>query len=354
MAAEFAFGICKSSGELLDSYSGFWSNWNVLVGLALLISAGILALVLLAARFFRNQQVEVWVRAEFLQLFITGAIAVLALGIVEFMCGISPAGIPVFGSKYSALTTPNFYVAADNYLFYLRDISIEGFFLMLFAYWNVGALSGTTIYGIPLGVGFIVQPAAGLGVLTQVLTIATQGLVLSTLLVLIQIKVIEYLSMATLTYLLPIGVLLRAFEPTRMFGGSLIAISFGMFLMYPVLLTLNDFVIRDAQHEGWVNGVFTKTYADSDYNDYLTNFEERRGEGDVPPGETATLGAEGRDKASGAISHTIIPIVALAMYLFIAGVFLPAINFAVLIAFIKELSMVLGEEMDISTITRLI
>lgn len=206
----------------------------------------------------------------------------------------------------------------------------------------------------PVGIGFTIQPLAGLAPFTQVIIIATQALTFSLLLVLIEMKVLQYMSIAALAYLFPFGVLLRAFEPTRMFGGSLIAFSLGMFIMYPALLVLNDYVVRTPQNENWMDDVNEEMINVNAQADEQINLDEQRGSAGGIAGSGASGGTSGGQAIASDTSNYIMPFLSGAMFIFISTVFLTAINFAVLIAFIKELSTMLGEEMDISSITKMI
>ncbi|MEM2963301.1 MAG: hypothetical protein QXN01_02295, partial [Candidatus Anstonellales archaeon] len=61
--ADFVFNVCMTGGQIASTYSFFWQDWRVNVALAVLISSGILSLIFMASKFFRNQQLEVWSRA---------------------------------------------------------------------------------------------------------------------------------------------------------------------------------------------------------------------------------------------------------------------------------------------------
>ncbi|MEM2963302.1 MAG: hypothetical protein QXN01_02300, partial [Candidatus Anstonellales archaeon] len=264
----------------------------------------------------------------------------------------------IFGERYNdaRFQNMNFYDLTYDYLGYIRKKNLQALVYVGAVYWVFQTMAGVHHNAIPLGMGFSLRPAAGLNILIQIFSIVAQGIATSLLFVIMQIKILEYLSIATLTYLFPIGVLLRAFEPTRLFGGSLIAFSFGVFLIYPAMLVINDFIIRGSQ-----TGIFERLDEPQTSQEYRGIWEEVEG-GRIAQGnygEAENLSRDGYqginiNRYSGSISIKLFYIVSLAFYIFIASVFLPAINFAVFIPFIRDFTMLLGEEMDLSTILRMI
>ena len=356
-------GFVIDACSAIPEYTAFWGDWKVGVGIALIIAAGMLALFYMAAKFFGNSQLEVWVRAEVGQLFITAAIAALAIVLVSWMCSFNPAVFDsLFGRtpgqyanlQYDGHDIKNFYDAANYYLEYLLALNHVAYQMLIMLFFAVNHTMNAQYFADPVGIGFTIQPLAGLAPFTQVIIIATQALTFSLLLVLIEMKVLQYMSIAALTYLFPFGVLLRAFEPTRMFGGSLIAFSLGMFIMYPALLVLNDYVVRTPQNVDWMNDVNEGMADVGAQADEQINLDEQRGSANNIAGGGASGEATGGQEIAGSTSNYIMPFLSGAMFIFISTVFLTAINFAILIAFIKELSTMLGEEMDISSITKMI
>ena len=104
-----------------------------------------------------------------------------------------------------------------------------------------------TAYGI-IGTFSSISLSVGLAsisfkaILSPILTEETyiiSALTFSIISIYIQSALLEVISIITLPLLLPIGVVLRTFYPTRKLGGSIIAFSIGLFLVFPLTYLLD-------------------------------------------------------------------------------------------------------------------
>ncbi|HQT45002.1 MAG TPA: hypothetical protein PLO51_03430, partial [Candidatus Micrarchaeota archaeon] len=165
----------------------------------------------------------------------------------------------------------------------------------------------------------------------------------------------DYINIATLNFILPVGIFFRAFAPTRQFGGAMIGLALGLFIFYPLMLVFNDYAIRDAMNQTRADTVdkIVGNYQ-SGYPTNQASAETARSDATGNLLSQATPDSSGNIQAAQNVSTMVYGIVRIAFNVFIASVVLVAINFAVLITVVKELSKLFGEEVDVASLTRMI
>jgi hypothetical protein len=202
---------------------------------------------------------------------------------------------------------------------------MQGYLLVIGINSALAAAASMTIGFAPGGIGPTFAPLAFLAEVANAFLLATIALITSAVMTLSQMILLK-MTASVFTILFPVGVILRSFGATRGFGGGLIAIALGFFLFYPLLVVL---------FYGSVNGEIS-----SDYNGLSNAFQ--------------SAGASPSDP-SWFLSGNLLGFFTAFIGKTIMGAFIiPLIMFMVLISFIKGLSVALGEEVDVSNLTRLI
>jgi len=171
-----------------------------------------------------------------------------------------------------------------------------------------------------------------------------------------------YIYSGLFTVFLPIAIVMRSVPFMRHFGGSLIAIFVVLYIMYPMMLVADAYiapgftasgspvVMCDRDGRGCAgSGVFssgssTGISCTTAGQDPCYGFEEW-GMEDV--GKT-------QDAMDSLSPNAIDRAIRLNILIFLASVFLPAVNFIVIAAFGRELSRFLGEEADMSRLGQMI
>jgi hypothetical protein len=160
------------------------------------------------------------------------------------------------------------------------------------------------------------------------------------------IAVLDAIEASFLQLLLPVGVLLRCFMPTREFGGVLMSIAIGFFLFYPLMFSIAYLVLGAPQppgtpsidaHEGTVRGAFI-TIATTSL---------------VPGAGIASMLAyfiQFGDLAATTIINGMSAIGNALLSVFI----LPAIMWIIIAELVRNMSRALGEEVDIGSLARMI
>jgi len=351
---------------------GFWGGWEGSCFLAIAVSIFILAFLYMIGRTFKHPHLEAWVKDEFGQLFATVILVVVIVALMDFMCNFSPAFLDPTNSVFvdaSGHPLTNLYDIADNYLEDVRDRLVVAIGLAYTMNVFVDFVQSPTYEATPTGIGITTQTLAGLSPILHTLSTLLTALTVALITVVSQIAILQYAKVAMLGYFLPFGVFFRCFEPTRMFGGALIGLSIGLFLFYPFLLAFDDLIIHDSLVETQKASVEAVTGV-SNPND--ANSESIIGSAEVgtPKAVLRLMGNTVKDMFVAAnpfavkdkfIEHIFAPIlgpvavlIGFSFQLLIATVVLGVLNFVILITAIRGLSRLLGEEVDVTNITRMI
>lgn len=323
-------------------------SWLNLTLLALLSSLLILIAVYLFASFLRNQQLLTWTKFELFQIFGTAVILIFSIVWLVGICTFKMDFLsnPASNIDYSGKTL---YTIVDEYFGRLETIGLVLFGYMMYVAKIIAFLQKVTYFSNPLGLGMTDNPLDSLGQINSIIFFAVSGFITSYMLLGLQMRIMEYMAMAITYYMFPFGIFFRAFEPTRGFGGALIGISLAFLLFYPVAIVFNDYIMRSTanQAESELAGAMNRGKAAVE-NNILPNEKDML----ENVGDFADPDKFG-DMMAGVGSGTVFIIKPLAFYV-IAAVILPVLNFIVLVEITKGLTKIMGEELDVSNLTRLI
>lgn len=343
-------------------------NNNTMNALAALSFAALLATCTLVAvgymfgKAIESPRVLNWCKIEVWQVFASALIVVAIYAVLSLFCVATPAQLgPVFGlgggSYTSALArsfgdgTQGMYVATQSYLEKLASYS-KG--VMTAVRYNIGAYelrSGVQKYKCEVfcllaGAGTSYAPYGGeashISLLSNMLSIAT----IAFLSVLFQLFLLLYINNGLFLVFLPIAIVVRSLPFMRGFGGAMIALVLSLYIMYPFMIYVDGILVPQAAAQ-------------------LAPVLNNRG---VEPAIVPLLGAVNADGVGGenileqnAYSEydnrqrdDMPSLIMLVAFVFIAGVFAPALNFIVIAAVAREISRVFGEELDVSRLGQML
>jgi len=354
--AEKACEAIVGSGSVPATFPGTFgilgAGWAEVSFLALLFSLFMLAVIYMAAAFFRNQQLLAWTKFELFQILGTAVIFVFTLAVVTGMCSFSLEFLFPPGSEMHGL---NMYQVAESYFAKLEYVGQLLFAYMMYVVKVINFLTRVQWISNPMGLGMTDSPLEGIGQLNSVFFYMVSGFVTSYLLLHFQMRIMDYMAVASLFYLFPFGIFFRSFEPTRGFGGALIGISIAFFLFYPLTIAFNYYLIWDPFYNP-SHGMQQSLSQGIENADQKLDPSQKS----LDPTELRDTGLQqigdrqGSEGMIGGIATGAIFILQPAMLYFMAAVALPILNFIVLVEITRALTKFLGEEIDVSNLTRLI
>ncbi|VVB65463.1 Uncharacterised protein [Candidatus Gugararchaeum adminiculabundum] len=399
--------MCHSSW-VSNSWQVNWFAWQGIGLLAIMIGAFLIAVVYMLSEILGgmnllawhrmevtpppsgNAGMKAWAKNEMFQVFTTAIIFLSIVGLVNFACAVNTTSIFFSGYKYTALDTNNNIVQVPPYqnmfdeaIRYLDSLSFYSGFAFLYSFFSnlgISFVQGFIWTSRPGGLGVMAQPLAGLSPL-----MSSSGMVMSTTMIAfltaaVQVQVLRFVQATMLSVFLPIGLLCRCIEPLRGFGGMLIGLALVMFILYPALLVMNEAVVAPslASYQWSANFYFEKTIpAEPDPNDPtkeipttmygVGGFANKFAASDPnDPNSGASFFSSPTaysasalpktmfDKLVSPFSYLYSAIIRLVAVIFVGVFALTALNFVILTAAVRELTKLLGEEADITNLTRMI
>jgi len=338
--------ICKGAG------ASFFPEWQLLSGVAILASVAIIVFLYLVNKFFQNAEGAGWAKLELYEVFVTVLIMVAVISATNVACNAKASWLFSY-ANIPAEYDHNIYEASvyylDSFSGGVMRVTTELYAFYCFMDW----LGSMTFTAKPLGLGTSIQPTNGISSTMKAgLTNAFNVMVISYITNKVQIFLIDFISFGFLKYYLPIGIFLRSFTPTRRIGGTIIAIALGFLFVYPFLIILEG--AAGLAPLEWMSSTLIP-----DFQAEFSKFEF------MPFIYAITKGVFTLDvfniigyilrSGLGILSFGLLYLFASgAGFAFMVGLFFPAFNTLILVTTIRYLSKSMGEEIDVSNLTRLI
>lgn len=363
-----------------------FGSWFVLAGLALLTSVMILMFLYLIATLLRSQNTITFIKLEFYEVLSTLLIISLIAGVAGSACTVKvgwffPASQNADNTTYG--TAMAYYdEVAGKFQTWMHMQYVINLYL--------DQMASATPYSRPLGVGLVATPLAGLAspiksFLYNVFTAMGIAYVINEA----QKYVFIFATYGFLKYYLPIGVFLRSFTPTRRIGGALIALSLSFIFLLPVMTTItaesmlgknlvtgesygvligiDNLVTKEwgdsnlggqsaicnpdpsdptkliCQNPGPVAGFFKSLFLPNvDFNTFISG------------GFITIIGGWVKSVIGGILGTLLFIPLSTAAMAFTLGYLVPALNILIFVYTTKFFSRTLGEEIDVTTLTRMI
>jgi hypothetical protein len=235
----------------------------------------------------------------------------------------------------------------------------------------VDQAASVTPYARPLGVGLVASPMAGLASpIKQLLYNMSVALSIAFIINHAQLVVYIFSIQAFLNYYLPMGIFLRAFTPTRRIGGTLIGVALTFLFVFPALTTITYSMFYNRCDPGdgcgplvsfgsllnqYMGDVSTGSFQERFNNFFGTNFGASSGGLiDMMGSAIGALGTLFQNVIGGSLLMLMIFPISIVSWAFAIGFIIPAFNIIIFTQAAKGLSKSLGDEVDISSLTRMV
>jgi hypothetical protein len=294
-------------------------------------------------------QIQAWSRVELGELFMSIFFFAVFTGMLDIMCTMK---VTTF---FPSLAQPNLnhdygnmnVFEASNALLYEFAVSGEAlmlvqFILGKFLTWTCSMI----LHGAPVGMGTHGQVLQGLLSIVNAImqmTMITTGISIITALG--QMHVLNFAQVLFIKYLLPIAFVARCFSPTRRFGGAIIAIAATFIFIYPFLVVMfyqtyevnkMPFTTMLKTWMGYFGG-----------KNWFKKWEE------ISTSNNPAI-ILGFGLLSAFVSLLTITFIPPTATIFIGGILVPLLLTIVVITGVRHLSRLIGEEVDITNLTRMI
>lgn len=317
-------------------------DWKPLAFLALLVSIFIIGGVYMLSMGFEMHRTNVWAKNELYQTLGTAVIIVALVG-----------GIPLAESVGESISYLDDNPANDgnSSIRMALDYSASVANLMRWNFAGLTIVNGVvTLFGsLPVSMA----PAKIAGATFSLEPIARPVLHALGIMITLMVTVMGewhahwfllcFIKQRMLTLFLPLGVLLRAFPVTRWAGGLFISLALGFYFIYPLMININEGIGIPTPVENMKDMV----------SDFLTQDIWKIG----------LLMFALRFLSFSFAAVFISMMVIFLMYHFvpaviysviILGIILPIFNIFITFTFVKELSKILGADVNLAAITKMI
>ncbi len=348
---------------------GFNNDWVILSVIALGIAAGIITVIYMVSKLIGSAQGVAFCRAEIGQLVFSAIIIIATFTVVDtFICSGFLTGA-VLGLDFC--NNP-----LDCTQVYAKTSILYSHFLTQIYRYNQGVLEvrasqnrwdpyfAFVFFGG--GIGKYFTPNAGdfgfSGVYSSGMMLALGYLFNSYL-----IWYVLLFGIYAFPFLFPIGIVLRCIPTLRHIGGVFLALSIVFLVIYPFAFSIGESTVGCGVYKcisycaDWPPRNVTEMYS--------TMYGKEGSEGwypwtvpDYDPGEETDriAGMEGPEKYSLPILVDLTPeggkgnVAGIHVCTFLKAVFIPAVVWIVIIVAVRELSRLLGQEVDISRLGEMI
>jgi hypothetical protein len=396
------------------AFQDIWTNWQAVAVIAAVISMAFAAMGYLLAHMFRLHELEVWAKEEVYQAiasaFIIGAAVIAVTLIVNLSCtlvgGCGGTGGDHLDMAINILNNTKTNVSLQ--LQYLFELSMRvGFIKSMGKYYDfsLGPGSEACLVGVcTTAFGWSWFMWAGSSVIADSIDYSFSVMIPVISSIFAQFWMLKFIQATLFPSLLALGIILRTFFFTRKVGGLLIAIAIALYTVYPLMYVMlgsyMTFTPRKFYYPNndWTHGYAFASCAGGQYlpgggssnapfctgfpgmlsfiipglptavgNFGNADFMFRNGcdasdPNSCPGGSVCTSNAGGDnycgtnpkpDVYAGMRSEYdgVLPIVG---YLMVPAFFIPLIIILVTVAFIRNLSPMLGGDVEIAGLTKFI
>ncbi len=314
------------------------SNYLEYMLMALLLAIGLLALAYMTSKAFSLPHWVPLIGDELVQVLATGVVALCLVGITIAINNYVTAGL-VAATPQSATITPDgsnqIYQAAYTMLGGLGVNSVLSQLQITNSEIAVEASKG--VYCSMLGVGFTLVNCSPLNAFRGTLTSAAFTTVVGLVDIYAQQFLLTLAARFSFSLIIPVGLFFRCFKPTRAAGGALIAIGFGFYTAYPLVIVATTNLLVNQSIPLALPGTMAVPQLSSACDPYETNIDNSR---------TQFLNyAQNLSEQSVADSLTYLVMVKV--------IFLSILNLIITLGFINALAKVLGSDIDLSGLARI-
>jgi len=363
---------CQDSGFTLSLRN---QNWLYISVIAIAAAYALTSFAYMLSKFFHEEQLSAWARNEFYQ--ITGTVVIIFL--IFTLVSIEFRVFEAFGFNTNADQNPSI-TAGKTYLQHIWLFAVDSMANLYLAHTSVQLLFSVpvnlmtkdnpltlTAGGVSFMPGFqIMGDKLGnkFGSLARnVFALVVAPLELATAISTAQIWFLCIINATAFTLLLPIGLFLRAIPLLRGVGSAFIAIAIGFYIVYPLTLMFNETVVTFVSERGekwWDAGPFvgtglsTATVGVSAASYFTYSVLDALGFGAVKIVKLL-LWTSGLGALAGSVVTLMGRFIENATFSgIILGLFLPFVDVVITFSFTRELSKILGSEINLSQILRVL
>ncbi|MBI5158571.1 hypothetical protein HY992_00445 [Candidatus Micrarchaeota archaeon] len=341
-------------------------QWKTAIFAAMLISTFVAVLMYMGASIINHKELLAWSKSEFGQLLATGLIVA---NVLFFITTINQLTFDSFGSTLGCSQPEDCPIELGQKMLksIYSDVREMNKNILQLNTWFL-IMSGMNLFVEsinPPWYSFSFTPFAGTSMISNSLTICFDSLMKIMMLVKAQQYVLKLVQTALFPSFMCIGILCRTFFFTRKLGGLMIAIALGLYFVFP----LSYVFAKDAIYSTCLDATGAYDYSkpcvgnwlfkvkQSDIDDlgtYTFQPNSRTGDRIIMQTNQAGLASSMWNWVNGDLLMDTGGLFDRVGRLLVFTTFVPFVSLVLTISFIKVLSPLLGGDVEIAGLTRLI
>ncbi len=350
---------------------GYWSSWQSIAVLAVLISAFLVSLAYMLGHIISSQMLIMWAKNELFQVLASAFLLGALIGLVFMMqqalaseiSSASGGGITCIGNNCHIMVANQYLeVMYNDASTMARGIVRVNSAILFFRNLYVSAELLVSPY-----YGAIMYPLAGLGIPSESLKNTLDVLIKVMMLLKAQQIALNLIAFSLFPTLLVMGLVFRTFFFTRKLGGLLIAIAIGLYLIYPLVFIL--------AHNIWLSSIYKDRSLSLSHDTNIGSYIVKSDIGGnlvqllyptLGPGESnidrllkvRSMTSGLTDSLGGIVTGEWLigdgGYIEKTSLLLVYATLIPFIALMTTIGFVRGLSIILGGDMEIAGLTHLI
>lgn len=368
-----------AAGEICSSSA--FDDTMMLAGIAAIATAAVIGFCYMFGEFFQNPRMLTWAKTEIFQVFMSLVLVAAVLGLVGSFCSLKigdvaqvltpdTAGAGSMPSVYKDYPDDSLYSASSLYLENLMSVSHSN---MRSLRYTLGAYEIRTTFRTmecsgDCWVSLVSSDTNEFGGESALLALANNLLGTATasyFTAAFQYFTLQYIYQGVFIVFLPLAIVIRSVPFMRQFGGALISIFLSLYIFYPLLLIANSVVAPGLAGATAANiylkdgcsgtDVFRYTGQPSGGVNCMGSFIGQGGSSVAMVNEQDLHGDVGPFLTGSAPEPPpLLEQARSSVLIFIATVFLGALDWVVIIAMARGISRLLGEEVDLSKLGQMV
>ena len=354
--------VCGSNGL---------GNVTSLAGMAAVATALLIALVYMAGEIAQSARAITWAKTEAVEIFISLAAVALILFAASTFCTAQVGEATSIFSRtpyiYQGLADTGIYGGAQIYLENLMGAGLRNMAQLRF---NLGAYEMRTSYMeykcdsiCWLSMTSTTEAIHGGETLPLAITNSMLGAAtVSYLTAAFEYFTLQYINQGLFLMLLPLAIVVRSLPFMRQLGGAMVGIIVALYVFYPLMLVA-DAVVAPSLAAGLHSTIVDRdrtqcagidVFRDPDGNEQVACAEPHDQNGKNYEWELSGVGSVFISDSNLPNPSSLTEAVRANALIFVASVFLAAVNFVVIAALARDLTRLLGEETDISRLGQMV
>lgn len=349
--------------EVCDAAFGTFLNSSFLplVAISSIATVIIIAAGYMLGQVLSNVKVATWAKTEVVQVFMSVASVAFIILLLNTFCAINMSDVKgIFGINPTLTSQPcspaasfdtSMYGAAKEYMTNAACFSHNALVSVRYHLEAYTVLSNLNLFKCSLSVGPIglgclfgysgtsMQPLGGYGTLMSAMNVFFNSTIVSYVSALNFLFILLFVYKGFVLFFLPMGILFRSLPYLRTFGSLLISVALAFLVVFPLLLAV--FSLMGDGIFAVPSGVIAK-YDESVFKGAAQGFAGSLTEYFV------------KNMYFGGSKENPMGVIQYAAAAFIAGVFLPTVALLATIASIRYMSVIFGEEINLSRIVQLV